>query len=79
MTTMNDDSLAEYHQAMYSSQSREQGQSARFSQPTFQIPPFMYMGPPTLAPGGGAEVLPPGGSMWMENSGFNFNAFERSV
>ncbi|PFH49425.1 hypothetical protein AMATHDRAFT_116853, partial [Amanita thiersii Skay4041] len=26
----------------------------------FQIPQFMYTGPPTLAPGGGAEVLPPG-------------------
>ncbi|KAF9034194.1 hypothetical protein BDZ89DRAFT_1130746 [Hymenopellis radicata] len=83
MTTINDQHpspLAEYHQAMYSRHSREQdsvGHSARFSQPTFQIPPFMNMGPPTLAPGGGAEVLPLGGSMWMENSGFNFNAFDR--
>ncbi|TFY63930.1 hypothetical protein EVG20_g6130 [Dentipellis fragilis] len=44
----------------------------------FQMPQFMYAGPPTLAPGGGAEVLPAGfmsmpGSMtssWYTNSGF---------
>lgn len=44
----------------------------------FQIPQFMYNGPPILAPGGGAEVLPAGlldspgsfASSWFANSGF---------
>ncbi|KAK0489565.1 photoreceptor A [Armillaria luteobubalina] len=44
---------------------------------TIQVPQFMYTGPPTLAPGGGAEVLAPGmlseGS-WMENNGFSSTA-----
>ncbi|GLB45102.1 putative PAS domain containing protein [Lyophyllum shimeji] len=35
----------------------------------FQIPSFMYSGAPTLAPGGGAEVLP-FNSTWLTNSGF---------
>lgn len=56
---------------------------ATFSRPIqFQMPQFMYAGPPTLAPGGGAEVLPAGifsspgamnslaGSQWFQNSGF---------
>ncbi|THH17372.1 hypothetical protein EW146_g3427 [Bondarzewia mesenterica] len=50
----------------------------------FQMPQFMFEGPPTLAPGGGAEVLPPGffnspGSMassWLSNSGFTPKAAE---
>lgn len=44
----------------------------------FQMPQFMLNGPPTLAPGGGAEVLPAGmynaggmGSSWFTNNGFN--------
>lgn len=44
----------------------------------FQIPQFMYNGPPILAPGGGAEVLPAGlldnpgsfASSWFTNNGF---------
>jgi hypothetical protein len=44
----------------------------------FQIPQFMYNGPPTLAPGGGAELLPAGlldspgsfASSWFANNGF---------
>ncbi|KAL0959515.1 hypothetical protein HGRIS_011225 [Hohenbuehelia grisea] len=43
----------------------------------FQIPQFMYNGAPTLAPGGGAEVLPVGmlsnpemTTSWMANNGF---------
>lgn len=44
----------------------------------FQIPQFMYNGPPILAPGGGAEVLPAGlldtpgsfASTWFANNGF---------
>lgn len=44
----------------------------------FQIPHFMLNGPPTLAPGGGAEVLPAGlldnpdslALSWFANSGF---------
>jgi hypothetical protein len=44
----------------------------------FQMPHFMLDGPPTLAPGGGAEVLPAGfissdeslASAWMANTGF---------
>lgn len=56
---------------------------ATFSRPVqFQMPQFMYTGPPTLAQGGGAEVLPAGifsspgamsslaGSQWFQNSGF---------
>jgi len=44
----------------------------------FQIPQFILNGPPTLAPGGGAEVMPamlgnPGGLAysWFNNNGFN--------
>ena len=45
----------------------------------FQIPQFMLNGPPVLAPGGGAEVLPAGlldsgpdslASSWFANNGF---------
>jgi hypothetical protein len=43
----------------------------------FQMPQFMLDGPPTLAPGGGAEVLPAGfvsskslASAWIANTGF---------
>ncbi|KIK90846.1 hypothetical protein PAXRUDRAFT_831326, partial [Paxillus rubicundulus Ve08.2h10] len=44
----------------------------------FQIPQFMFNGPPILAPGGGAEVLPAGlldshnslASSWFTNNGF---------
>lgn len=43
----------------------------------FQMPQFMLDGPPTLAPGGGAEVLPAGfvsskslASAWIANAGF---------
>ncbi|EIW78744.1 hypothetical protein CONPUDRAFT_167667 [Coniophora puteana RWD-64-598 SS2] len=43
----------------------------------FQIPSFMLNGPPALAPGGGAEVLPVGmldnssyASQWLLNNGF---------
>ena len=50
--------------------------NGQFSQAAFQMPQFMYNGPPTLAPGGGAEVLPLGGqSVWMENSGFSFAGY----
>lgn len=47
----------------------------------FQIPQFMLNGPPTLALGGGAEVLPAGmfnnqGSSWFNNNGFNTKSFE---
>ncbi len=42
-----------------------------------QMPQFMLDGPPTLAPGGGAEILPPGfvssksiASAWIANTGF---------
>jgi hypothetical protein len=50
----------------------------------FQMPQFMLDGPPTLAPGGGAEVLPPGfgssskslASAWMANTGFAPNNSE---
>ncbi|KAI5888514.1 blue light receptor [Schizophyllum commune H4-8] len=43
-----------------------------------QIPPFVYSATPTLAPGGGAEVIPgsmfdttgPSGSGWFHNNGF---------
>lgn len=52
----------------------------------FQIPQFMLNGPPTLAPGGGAEVLPagmfnsPGGmaSTWLSNNGFSTKFVEDS-
>lgn len=46
----------------------------------FQIPQFMYTGPPPLAHGGGAEVLPPGtfnhtdslaASWFANNNGFS--------
>lgn len=46
----------------------------------FQIPQFMLNGPPILAPGGGAEVLPAGlldsapdsfASSWFANNGFS--------
>lgn len=43
----------------------------------FQMPQFMLDGPPTLAPGGGAEVLPAAyvsskslASAWIANAGF---------
>ena len=50
----------------------------------FQIPQFMLNGPPTLALGGGAEVLPAGifndpgamASSWFSNSGFSTKSFE---
>jgi hypothetical protein len=49
----------------------------------FQMPQFMLDGPPTLAPGGGAEVLPAGfgsskslASAWMANTGFAPNNSE---
>lgn len=51
----------------------------------FQIPQFMLNGPPTLAPGGGAEVLPAGmynaggmGASWFTNNGFNTKITEDS-
>lgn len=43
----------------------------------FQIPQFIFNGAPTLAPGGGAEVLPammsnPGDiASWFNNNGFS--------
>lgn len=44
----------------------------------FQLPQFIFNGAPTLAPGGGAEVLPamlsnPGNitSSWLSNNGFS--------
>ena len=43
----------------------------------FQIPQFMFNGPPILAPGGGAEVLFNAGSMgtsWFMNSVFDTEA-----
>lgn len=48
----------------------------------FQMPPFMYAGPPQLAHGGGAEVLPAGlfasgggmSSSWLANNGFSSSA-----
>lgn len=52
------------------------GLDATFSRAVeFQIPQFIYTGTPTLAPGGGAEVLPfsPAGSLtstWFTNYGF---------
>lgn len=49
----------------------------------FQIPQFMLNGPPTLAPGGGAEVLPTGmfnaggmGTSWFTNNGLNIKFLE---
>lgn len=49
----------------------------------FQMPQFMLDGPPTLAPGGGAEVLPAGfgsskslASAWLANTGFAPNNSE---
>jgi hypothetical protein len=49
----------------------------------FQMPQFMLDGPPTLAPGGGAEVLPAGfvsskslASAWIANNGFAPNNSE---
>jgi hypothetical protein len=50
----------------------------------FQIPQFMLDGPPTLALGGGAEVLPTGmfnspgtmASSWFSNSGFSTKSLE---
>lgn len=49
----------------------------------FQMPQFMLDGPPTLAPGGGAEVLPAGfvssksiASAWIANTGFAHNNSE---
>ncbi|KAF8504451.1 hypothetical protein F5888DRAFT_1792094 [Russula emetica] len=49
----------------------------------FQMPQFMLDGPPTLAPGGGAEVLPAGivsskslASAWIANTGFAPNNSE---
>jgi hypothetical protein len=49
----------------------------------FHMPQFMLDGPPTLAPGGGAEVLPPGfvsskslASAWIANTGFAPNDSE---
>jgi hypothetical protein len=52
--------------------------SASMGSVQFQLPPFMYSGPPALAPGGGAEVLPTAmfaqhGSMsdsWLANPSF---------
>ncbi|KAI0260724.1 hypothetical protein BC834DRAFT_898861 [Gloeopeniophorella convolvens] len=42
-----------------------------------QLPQFMLAGPPTLAPGGGAEVLPgPLGYSWLANSGFTHKGSE---
>jgi len=47
----------------------------------FQMPQFMLDGPPTVAPGGGAEVLPAGFASpesfafaWIANAGFAPNA-----
>jgi hypothetical protein len=49
----------------------------------FQMPQFLLDGPPTLAPGGGAEVLPAGfvsskslASAWIANTGFSPNNSE---
>ncbi|KAK0473698.1 blue light receptor [Armillaria novae-zelandiae] len=60
-----------YHREMYASMP-----PVPSSRPpiTIQVPQFMYTGPPTLAPGGGAEVLAPGmlsDGSWMENNGFS--------
>jgi len=49
----------------------------------FQIPQFMLNGPPTLAMGGGAEVMPAGmfndpatmASSWFSNNGFSTKSF----
>lgn len=41
----------------------------------FQIPQFMYAGPPTLAPGGGAEVLSFNPSVSLASTWFNNNRF----
>ncbi|KAG7448421.1 uncharacterized protein BT62DRAFT_705415 [Guyanagaster necrorhizus] len=64
---------AQYHREMYDSMTSISSFSSR-PPITIQVPQFMYTGPPTLAPGGGAEVLAPGmlseGS-WMENNGFS--------
>lgn len=49
----------------------------RYSLPVeFQLPQFMYDGAPTLAPGGGAEVLPFStndtlASSWFTNNGLS--------
>ncbi|KAI6106899.1 PAS domain-containing protein [Pisolithus croceorrhizus] len=62
----------------------DHGSNSQFNHPAalnaiqFQIPHFMLNGPPILAPGGGAEVLPAGlldspdsfASSWLTNSGF---------
>ncbi|KAI6043872.1 PAS domain-containing protein [Pisolithus marmoratus] len=52
--------------------------SAALNAVQFQIPQYMLNGPPILAPGGGAEVLPAGlldspdsfASSWLTNNGF---------
>ncbi|KAK0203876.1 blue light receptor [Desarmillaria ectypa] len=63
-----------YHREMYTSMPSVSSSNASRPPITIQVPQFMYTGPPTLAPGGGAEVLAPGmlseGS-WMENNGFS--------
>ena len=72
----------EYLQPAHPSLSYRNAQHHPYARPIqFQMPQFMLGGPPTLAPGGGAEVLPPGflnepGSMtsaWLTNSGFTPN------
>ncbi|KAI6029531.1 PAS domain-containing protein [Pisolithus microcarpus] len=70
----------------------DHGSCSQFNHPAasnaiqFQIPHFMLNGPPILAPGGGAEVLPAGlldnphslASSWLTNSGFvPFNSTAR--
>jgi hypothetical protein len=55
--------------------------SASFNQPfthnvPFQLPPFMFTGPPAVAPGGGAEVIQSNvfatpHSSWHENAGLD--------
>jgi hypothetical protein len=49
----------------------------------FQMPQFMHSGPPTLAPGGGAEVLPTGMlgdpymmQQWVMNNGFQMPSLQ---
>lgn len=52
-------------------------------QVAFQIPSFVYSAAPTLAPGGGAEVLPvsllsdnPLAQTWFSNNGFTPRSFD---
>jgi hypothetical protein len=77
------DSESELFQLQCESDDQENNE---FSSIQFQIPQFMMFGPPTLAVGGGAEVLPPSmfintqSDTWLNNNILpNNKAPEQSV